>query len=121
MIACLWLFQLRFDIPGQHGLDILNRLCRGDVLAQMQYVAVRVDTVRLSCLHQGIKRGASLRPVRGVAEQEGLASDHVGADGILGQYVADVQLPVLAVDDQLAPLAEGIADGFACQRLRGYR
>ncbi len=54
-----------------------------------------------------------------VAKQEGLASNHVGSDSILCQYIADMQLPVLAVNDRFGPLAERVANGLAGQGFSG--
>ena len=66
---------------------------------------------------RGRKAHAGLTALLAADEEPVLASDRKGADGILGQCVADVQTTIVEISDQVNPLIQGVLNGFGRQAI----
>ena len=74
----------------------------------MPDISRRLQVVRLGGFDQGIASRTGVGALRRVGEQPGFAANGEGADGILGQHVANVQVATFAVSDQCWPLLQRV-------------
>ena len=58
--------------------------------------------------------------MRGICEQPGAPTNSKGPDRILSQRIADVQLTILTITNQILPLVQRVRHGFVGQAILGY-
>ena len=78
----------------------------------MAKILVKLQAIGLGSLDQTVDRGIGQRTAGGIGEGPTFPPDSKGADGILDQYIADVQTTIVEITDQVIPLIQG----FSIQR-----
>ena len=85
------------------------------MVKNMQYVGIGFKVVGLGGFYQRITCSAGICPSGGVGEQPRFSTNGEGPNGIFGQHITDIQMAIIAVARECAPLIEGIIDGFSGQ------
>ena len=85
------------------------------MVKNMQYVGIRFKVVGLGGFYQCITCSAGICPTGGVGEQPRFSSNGEGPDVISGQHITDIQMALIALARECAPLILGIIDGFSGQ------
>ena len=86
----------------------------------MLEIRVGFQLIRLGRLHQRITGRTGSCAVRGICKQPGASTNGKGPDRILSQRIADVQLAVLTIANQIRPLVQRVRYRFVGQAIFGY-
>ena len=74
------------------------------MVKNMQYVGIRFKIVGLVCFNERVTRSAGICPSGGVGEQPRFSVNGEGSDGIFGQHITDIQMTIIAITSERAPL-----------------
>ena len=74
------------------------------MVKNMQYVGIRFKIVGLGGFNERVTRSAGICPSGGVGEQPRFSANGEGPDGIFGQHITDIQMAIIAVTRERAPL-----------------
>jgi len=77
-----------------------------------------VEADSMAVADQGVERGGTFAALRVAHEEPVFLPDGAGTDRVLDKVVVDLHAPVAGEHAQLAPLPEGVADGFAGEAAR---
>ena len=74
------------------------------MVKNMQYLGIRLKIVGLGGFNERVIRSAVISLSGGVGEQPRFSANGEGPDGMFGQHITDIQMAIIAVTRERAPL-----------------
>jgi len=74
------------------------------MVKNMQYVGIRFKIVGLGGFNERVTRSAGIFPSSGISQQPHFSANGEGPDGIFGQHITDIQMTIIAITRERAPL-----------------